>query len=105
VFVWAYERSCQRYLHIRQTLAEPDAFRLQYRDAIQQTVQRIVRGNLRGTPQDITAVAAGLVAAHAMQSLVETVAVDLAHLYEGNVARYRLKLSELSQWQHRRDGA
>ncbi len=103
VFVWAYERSCQRYLHIRQTLAEPDAFRLQYRDAIQQTVQQIVRGNLRGTPSDIAQVAASLIAPSGLQSLTEAVTVDLAHLYEGNVARYRLKLSELNQWQHRRD--
>jgi Fic family protein len=102
VFVWAYERSCQRYLHIRQTLAEPDAFRLQYRDAIQQTVQQIVRGNLRGTPSDIAQVAASLIAPSGLQSLTEAVTVDLAHLYEGNVARYRLKLSELNQWQHRR---
>jgi hypothetical protein len=28
--------------------------------------------------------------------------VDLAHLYEGNVARYRLKLSELNDWAHKR---
>jgi Fic family protein len=102
VFVWAYERSCQRYLHIRQTLAEPDAFRLQYRGAIQQTVQQIVRGNLRGAPSDIAQVAASLIAPSGLQSLIEAVTVDLAHLYEGNVARYRLKLSELNQWQHRR---
>jgi Fic/DOC family len=105
VFIWAYERSCQRYLAIRQTLGEPDAFRLQHRDAIQQTVQGIVRGNLRGTPDEIAQVAAGLVSPTAVQSLVEAVTVDLAHLYEGNVARYRLKLSELSQWAHKRQVA
>jgi Fic family protein len=98
VFIWAYERSCQRYLAIRQTLGEPDAFRLQYRDAIQQTVQQIVRTNLRGTPNDIVQVAATLIDSSGMQSLIEAVTVDLAHLYEGNVARYRLKLSELNQW-------
>jgi Fic family protein len=102
VFVWAYERSCQRYLAIRQTLGEPDAFRLQYREAIVQTVQLIVRGNLHGTPSEIAEVAAHLVGASSMQSLVEAVTVDLAHLYEGNVARYRLKLSELAGWAHQR---
>jgi Fic/DOC family len=102
VFIWAYERSCQRYLAIRQTLGEPDAFRLQYREAIQHTVQGIVRSNLRGTPEEITQIASSLVSPNAMQSLVESVTVDLAHLYEGNVARYRLKLSELSKWTHKR---
>jgi Fic family protein len=102
VFIWAYERSCQRYLAIRQTLGEPDAFRLQYRDAIVHTVQGIVRSNLCGTPEEITQIASSLVGPNAMQSLVESVTVDLAHLYAGNVARYRLKLSELSQWVHKR---
>jgi hypothetical protein len=37
-----------------------------------------------------------------MQSLIEAVTVDLAHLYEGNVARYRLKLPELAGWAHQR---
>jgi Fic family protein len=105
VFVWAYTRSCQRYLHIRQTLAEPDAFRLQYRDAIQQTVQGVVRSDLRGTPAEIAQMATGLVSQSAMQSLVEAVTVDLAHLYEGNVARYRLKLSELLKWKYRKISA
>ncbi|MFT4252948.1 MAG: Fic family protein, partial [Caulobacter sp.] len=32
VFVWAYERSAARYAAVRQSLGEPDPFRLQYRD-------------------------------------------------------------------------
>jgi hypothetical protein len=102
VFIWAYERSCQRYLSMRQTLGEPDAFRLKHREAIQKTVQAIVRLNLHGSPNDIHKVALNIVGASDMQSLIEAVTVDLAHLYEGNVARYRLKLSELNAWTYRR---
>ncbi len=32
VFMWAYERSAARYAVLRQSLGEPDAFRLKYRD-------------------------------------------------------------------------
>jgi hypothetical protein len=102
VFIWAYERSCQRYLSMRQTLGEPDAFRLKHREAIQHTVQAIVRLNLHGSPNDIHKVALNIVGASDLQSLIEAVTVDLAHLYEGNVARYRLKLSELNTWTYRR---
>ncbi len=42
VFVWAYERSTQEYLAIRQDLAEPDPVRLAYRDVIKQTVHAVV---------------------------------------------------------------
>jgi len=43
VFVWAYERSCQRYVVVRDSIAEPDRFRMRYRQALTDTVSRIVR--------------------------------------------------------------
>ena len=42
VFVWAYERSTQEYLAIKQDLAEPDPIRLAYRDVIKQTLHAVV---------------------------------------------------------------
>jgi len=38
VFVWAYERSCARYSAVRQSLGEPDPFRLRYRKKIYEFV-------------------------------------------------------------------
>jgi hypothetical protein len=43
VFLWAYERSAARYAAVRQSLGEPDPFRLQYRDALRDTIRDIVR--------------------------------------------------------------
>lgn len=34
VFVWAYERSCQRYLTITQSMIEPDPLKIKYREAL-----------------------------------------------------------------------
>ena len=34
VFIWAYERSAARYAAVRQSLGEPDPFRLRHRDAL-----------------------------------------------------------------------
>ena len=45
VFVWAYKRSAMRYSAIRETLGEPDPFRLQHRTAIQQCVRSIVQSS------------------------------------------------------------
>ena len=42
VFIWAYERSCALYSVTRQTLGEPDPFRLKYRKIIFETVSDIV---------------------------------------------------------------
>lgn len=44
VFVWAYDRSCQRYLAVTQTMVEPDSLRIQYREQLTGGVQAIVRG-------------------------------------------------------------
>ena len=43
VFVWAYGRSCKRYSAIRQSLGEPDPFRLKYRQQIKKFVADVVR--------------------------------------------------------------
>ena len=34
VFVWAYERSCQRYLAITQTMVEPNPLKIKYREEL-----------------------------------------------------------------------
>lgn len=102
LFLWAYERSCQRYLVIRQSIGEPDAFRLKYREAIQQAVQDIVRGNKIGTTSDIMQLTTDRIPAPDLEPFIEAVTQDLNHLYAGNYARYRLRLSELNNWAFKR---
>src|SRR5437763_8135802 len=49
VFTWAYERSCQRYTVVRDSGAEPDLFRMRYRNALSDVVGEIVRERKRPT--------------------------------------------------------
>ncbi|MFP3568336.1 Fic family protein [Paraburkholderia sp. SIMBA_030] len=102
VFIWAYERSCRRYLAIRQSIGEPDAFRLKYRNALIQVVQEVIRGGLAGTRGEIETLAQNLVTAGDLSSFVDAIQSDLDHLYLGNVARYRLRLSEFERWPFKR---
>lgn len=102
VFVWAYERSCQRYLAIRQSVGEPDAFRLRHRTALIETVQDVVRGKLAGGRGELEALAAQRVSRDEVEAFADAVQTDLAHLYPGNVARYRLRLSEFDAWPFKR---
>ena len=99
VFIWAYERSCARYSAIRQTLGEPDPFRLRYRTQISDTIRQIVQSGRRGSA------AAGQVqdAARAIdladrEQFTKTITSELANLHEGNFARYRLRPSEFKLW-------
>lgn len=42
VFIWAYERSAARYTAVRQSLGEPDPFRLKHRSALREIVKAVV---------------------------------------------------------------
>ena len=100
VFVWAYERSCKRYSAVRQSLGEPDPFRLKYRTLVVEIVAEIVRGGMdkknaaafikqraiEGVPQEDRA------------RFIEVVETEVMSLHEGNIARYRLRLSEYQTW-------
>ena len=102
VFVWAYERSCQRYLAIRQSIGEPDAFRMKYRVLLVQAVQDIVRSDRPGTAVQVTDFAFQKIREEDLNAFIEAVQSDLNNLYEGNVARYQLRFSEYERWGFKR---
>ena len=99
VFVWAYERSCQRYMAIRETGAEPDPVRQRYREALITVVSEIVRGLKSPGADVVRAMAAPLVPEQALEQITELAIADLRNLHEGNVSRYRLRLSAYRAWQ------
>jgi fido (protein-threonine AMPylation protein) len=100
VFVWAYERSCTRYSAVRQTLGEPDMFRVKHRASIKEMVADVVR-TLKTKSQAakwIAAQASGAAPTADRARLIETVETELMGLHEGNIARYRLRPSEYHAW-------
>lgn len=98
VFVWSYERSCQRYLAITQSLVDPDPLKIQYRDALTEAVQTIVRGKLVPTEKAIKRLASESVSEKDVDSFSRLLAQAIEQLHEGSVARYRLKRSEFLVW-------
>lgn len=104
VFVWAYERSCRRYMVIRETIAEPDPVRLRYREALVAIVAEIVRGQQAPGASAVRSVAASLVPPQDLNRIVDLALEDLANLHEGNVSRYRLRLSEYRAWRPMQQG-
>lgn len=100
VFVWAYERSCARYAAVRQSLGEPDPFRLRYRVPLAEAVAEIVTGGMDKKT------AAGFIKRRAAEGIpredqarfIEVVETAVMHLHEGNIARYRLRPSHYQKW-------
>lgn len=99
VFIWAYERSCQRYMAIREIVADPDPVRLHYREAIVAIVAEIVRGLQTPDKAAVHAIATTLVPPEDLDRVTAMVLDDLKDMHEGNVSRYRLRLSEYRAWQ------
>ena len=100
VFVWAYERSCQRYLAIAQTMVEPDPLKIKYREALIEAVQTVVKGLRLPSPAVIAQAAQDYVAEADQAAFKEMLSVALQQLHEGSIARYRLRRSEYTAWQH-----
>ena len=98
VFQWAYERSCQRYVVIRDSIADPDLFRMKYRNAFIEVIGKIVRERRQATDDEIHADAELLIEARDMPRFLELARRELERLNEGNIARYRIRLSEYQAW-------
>ena len=99
VFVWAYERSCQRYLAITQTMVEPDPLKIKYRESLIQAVQAVVRGQRQPSQAVIAELARDHAAATDQAAFSEILTAALQQLHEGSIARYRLRRSEFMAWQ------
>jgi hypothetical protein len=99
VFVWAYERSVARYKTVRDSLPEPDPFRLRHRTALIEVIGEIVRSRLPPSVEQIQSLAAPLVPPDDRQRFSDLVLAELRGLHEGNIARFRLRPAELREWQ------
>lgn len=100
LFLWAYERSAARYAAVRQSLGEPDPFRLRYRAELRELVTDLIRGRTgrKEAVAGIAAWAAERVDPADRGRFVEITEAELAGLHEGNFARYQIRPSEFAAW-------
>lgn len=99
VFLWAYERSAARYAVIRQSLGEPDPFKLQYRNQIRALIGRIILEGLnsQGAGALIKGQAGELPEAD-QEQFIEAVETEILAIHDGNFARYRVSPKEYERW-------
>src|SRR5580700_10931798 len=101
VFIWAYQRSAERYAAVRQSLGDPDPFRQRHREALRQLVGDVVRRHM--DRKEATAYIAkwlnNNVAVDERGKFREMAESDLLSLHEGNFARLQVRPSEFAAWQ------
>jgi Fic family protein len=99
VFLWAYERSSLRYTSLRQSLGEPDPFRLKHREAIRTLITEIVSGSLSHKEAAVILKSKATQLPENDQSkFIESVETELITLHEGNFARYWISPTEFRRW-------
>jgi len=100
VYVWAYERSSYRYGVVRDTLVEPDPFRLRYSQMVSSLVRKIVLE--QQTQQKAFAFIRQWTKQHIPQAdqvrFIEMAESELMRLHEGNIARHQLRPDEFFAW-------
>lgn len=99
IFVWAYQRSVSKYAVVQQSLGEPDHFKLKYRTHIIDTVKKIIHEEMNKNES------INFIRKNAEQlneadraKFIEVVENELMGLHEGNISRYRVRLSEFNKW-------
>src|SRR5262249_47258835 len=111
VFIWAYDRSAARYVAVRQSLGEPDPFRLRHRAALQRVVAEVIRARMdRKTAAAYIAKWVEERISFEEQWIQENITCDdrehfremaeneLLGLHEGNYARYEVRPAEFAAW-------
>lgn len=99
VFMWGYERSAARYTVVRQSLGEPDPFRLKYRNEIRTTINRIIVGMMNSKmASDFIRVRAVDLSAEDQARFIGAIETELLALHDGNFARYRVSPKEFKSW-------
>ena len=101
VFIWAYERSAERYAAVKQSLGDPDPFRQRHREALRQLLGDVVRGKMdrKMAAAYIAEWVKNNVTAEDRATFREMAESDLLSLHEGNFARLQVRPSEFAAWQ------
>ncbi len=99
LFLFAYERSCERYPDILEAMPEPDSFRLEHRELIYEAVRDVVAGAATPAEDRVDVLAAASFSR--LSDRVRFTAIvldDLRGLHEGNYLRYRIRPAEYKAW-------
>jgi uncharacterized protein YdcH (DUF465 family) len=98
VYVWAYERSCQQYVAVKQQLNPPDIFRLRYRNELDDVIRGIVHAGQPVHEDKIHELISEKVDLGDKQRFVQLVQEEFKTLHAGNAIRFGLRPLEFSIW-------
>jgi hypothetical protein len=100
LFIWAYERSAERYKVVQQVIGEPNPFVLKYRIKLREIINYIVVHKLNRIAafKLLASWAKDNIPAADAEQFREEAENELLALHGGNFARFKIRPSEFEAW-------
>lgn len=100
VFAWSYKKSVEHLSLPRTTSAQPNIFRLKYRESIRAFIREVVRlkFEVKDVPSIILPWMRDRIPEIDQDTFCKTVAIEIQSIHEGNCARYQLNPREYYEW-------
>jgi Fic family protein len=101
LYVWAYERSVQRYAAVQQSMGKSNLFKMKYRNIMNDIIRTLI---LEKTPKNklVQTIRKLIKEQHLSEAdasqLFHEVEVEILSLHETNITRYRIRPSEFQEW-------
>ncbi|MCM2351500.1 MAG: hypothetical protein NDI69_15865 [Bacteriovoracaceae bacterium] len=101
LYLWAYQRSSERYSAIQQNLGEPNALKLKYRTNIQEIIRTLITETIPG--KDIVKNIKRMIQEQSVlepdaSELFKIIEMEVVGLHDGNIARFKIRPSEFQSW-------
>lgn len=101
LYIWAYNRSSQKYSAIQQTMGEPNLLKMKYRTVIHDIIQTVIWEKVAG-PQLVSRIQNLLWTQKLPEAdtaeLFKLIEIEILSLHDGNIARFKIRPSEFQQW-------
>lgn len=100
LYLWAYDRSAQRYSAIQQAMGEPNLLKLKYRSEIHEIIRTLILEKVSGTQvvARIQNLLEAKVPASDADELFKLIETEILSLHEGNIARFKVRPGEFQEW-------
>ena len=101
LYIWAYNRSSQKYTAVQQSLGEPNLLKLRYREPVREIVRSIILEKVAGEQvvQKIRElIETKNVPDDDLDALFHLIETEIISLHDGNIARYKVRPSEFQTW-------
>ncbi|MFA6037613.1 MAG: Fic family protein [Legionellales bacterium] len=101
IFIWAYQRSCEKYSTVQHLVGQPDLIHFNYLDLVINTIRESVsqKMNKSQTILYIADTANKHVKETDRKRFIEIIDRELMSLHEGNIAIYKITVDQFHAWQ------